>query len=120
MIEKLMTQAQVFASAWALVGSRFDQGGEIDNANAQKEDLRKMIADLVQTNTQLLIQLEAAKQTQQNAVPPQGLEDFDLNNLAASACAEALAYGVSENSFERLAKLVQKKVLEAVAKPVLQ
>ena len=33
---KIMEQAQVFASSWALVGSRFDSGFEIANAPEQK------------------------------------------------------------------------------------
>lgn len=38
-----MVQAQVYASAWSLVGSRFDNGGELANAQAQKAELRAMI-----------------------------------------------------------------------------
>jgi len=43
-IDKVMTQAKVFASAWSLVGSRFDQGGELENAEEQKRELRAMLA----------------------------------------------------------------------------
>lgn len=48
-VRQVMEQAQVFASAWALVGSRFDNGGEMDNATAEKEHLRKMISVLPAT-----------------------------------------------------------------------
>jgi DNA relaxase NicK len=42
-IDILMTQAQVFASAWALVGSRFDAGNCMKEAEEAKEELRTMI-----------------------------------------------------------------------------
>ncbi|MBO1856822.1 hypothetical protein J4G52_25110 [Burkholderia cenocepacia] len=45
-IDVTMTQAQVFASAWSLVGSRFDNGGELANAEQQKADLRTMLEGL--------------------------------------------------------------------------
>jgi hypothetical protein len=44
---EIMEQAQVFASSWSLVGSRFDNGDEIDNANEQKADLHKMVNALL-------------------------------------------------------------------------
>lgn len=43
---KIMEQAQVFASSWALVGSRFDSGFEIANAHEQKADLQTMVEEL--------------------------------------------------------------------------
>lgn len=42
-IDEIMSQAQVFASAWSLVGSRFDQGDELENAEAQKAELRALV-----------------------------------------------------------------------------
>lgn len=42
-VDSVMTQAQVFASAWALVGSRFDSGNEMENAEQQKKELRAML-----------------------------------------------------------------------------
>ncbi len=42
-IDEIMSQAQVFASAWSLVGSRFDQGDELANAQAQKAELRALV-----------------------------------------------------------------------------
>lgn len=40
---KVRKQAQVYASAWALVGSRFDQGAELENANHQGEELMRLV-----------------------------------------------------------------------------
>lgn len=42
-IDEIMGQAQVFASAWSLVGGRFDQGDELANAEAQKAELRALV-----------------------------------------------------------------------------
>ena len=39
----LMAQAQVFASAWSLVGTRFDSGDEIENAESQKAALESAL-----------------------------------------------------------------------------
>lgn len=38
-----MNQAQVFASAWALVGGRFDGGHAITDAEQAQEDLKGMV-----------------------------------------------------------------------------
>lgn len=42
-IETLMEQAQVFASAWSLVGGPFDSGNALENAEDAKEELREML-----------------------------------------------------------------------------
>lgn len=42
----IMEQAQVFASAWSLVGGRFDDGTGHDAAIAEKEELRRMLRTL--------------------------------------------------------------------------
>lgn len=42
-IETIMSQAQVFASAWALVGGRFDSGDGMELAEQEKQDLRTAI-----------------------------------------------------------------------------
>lgn len=45
-INAIMTQAQVFASAWALIGSRH-QGDELANAEEQRSQLRTMLANTI-------------------------------------------------------------------------
>ena len=45
--KEILEQAQVFASAWSLVGSRFDSGDAIDSANNEEERLGQMIDELV-------------------------------------------------------------------------
>ena len=42
-IDKIMYQAQVFASAWELVGTRFDEGGMLDRSNLEKDKLELLI-----------------------------------------------------------------------------
>ena len=44
-IDKIMEQAQVFASAWSLVGGRFDGGNAMDDAEVAKNELRQMVAE---------------------------------------------------------------------------
>jgi hypothetical protein len=46
--EQIMSQAQVFASAWALVGGRFDNGDMLETANEEKAELQAAIEALVQ------------------------------------------------------------------------
>lgn len=45
-VSDAMEQAQVFASAWSLVGGRFDDGSMIDTANEEKEALERMLTSL--------------------------------------------------------------------------
>jgi hypothetical protein len=42
--EAIMEQAQVFASAWSLVGGPFDYGGALETAEQEKENLRALLA----------------------------------------------------------------------------
>lgn len=41
--DKIMEQAQVFASCWSLVGGRFDNGEMSDTANEEKAELERMV-----------------------------------------------------------------------------
>jgi Lar family restriction alleviation protein len=43
-IDGIMEQAQVFASAWSLVGGPFDGGDMMETALAEKENLRALLA----------------------------------------------------------------------------
>ena len=45
-VDQIMEQAQVFASAWSLVGGRFDAGDGMENADAEKAELRTMVVSL--------------------------------------------------------------------------
>lgn len=47
-INAVMEQAQVFASAWSLVGGRFDFGNGLAEAEAAKEELRAMLVATAQ------------------------------------------------------------------------
>lgn len=42
-IESLMEQAQVYASAWSLVGGVFDNGDQLEVAKVEKEVLKDML-----------------------------------------------------------------------------
>lgn len=45
-VDGVMEQAQVFASAWALVGSRFVSGSGLEEAEQEKKDLRALVEAL--------------------------------------------------------------------------
>ncbi|MDU9399018.1 host nuclease inhibitor protein [Pseudomonas sp. zfem003] len=51
-IETIMDQAQVFASAWSLVGGPFDRGNQIQIAEQEKEALHEMLQEFC-SNTEL-------------------------------------------------------------------
>lgn len=53
-IDAVMEQAQVFASAWALVDGPFDNGNALENAEEAKAELREMLEDFF-SNTDLKI-----------------------------------------------------------------
>lgn len=44
-VDAVMEQAQVFASAWALVDGPFDSGNALENAEEAKAELREMLED---------------------------------------------------------------------------
>jgi hypothetical protein len=44
-VNAVMSQAQVFASTWSLVGGRFDDGSAYDQAEEAKQELRTMLAN---------------------------------------------------------------------------
>ena len=43
-VKNVMEQAQVFASAWALVGGPFDDGNALETAKEARDELRAMLA----------------------------------------------------------------------------
>lgn len=45
-LDQIMEQAQVFASAWSLVGGRFDSGNAMSDAEDAKAELRTMVRSL--------------------------------------------------------------------------
>ncbi|MDF3932110.1 host nuclease inhibitor protein [Pseudomonas citronellolis] len=52
-IDSIMQQAQVFASAWSVVGGPFDgDGGAMESAQDAKDELREMLEDFF-SNTEL-------------------------------------------------------------------
>ncbi len=44
-VNQLMEQAQVFASAWSLVGGKFDFGNALEEAEQAKTELRSMVVE---------------------------------------------------------------------------
>ena len=56
--EKIMEQAQVFASAWSVVGGPFDGGDAMEVATQEKDELRRMVAELVEERDALAAKLK--------------------------------------------------------------
>ena len=56
--DEIMAQAQVFASSWALVGSRFDSGDEMDRASGEKACLYGMVEALTKERDELRLQID--------------------------------------------------------------
>ena len=52
--ESVMEQVQIFASAWSLVGSPFDNGDALDNAHTEKADLSTMVGDVIHQRDEAL------------------------------------------------------------------
>lgn len=46
-IQQMMDQAQVFASAWSMVGGQFDFGNALEDAEQAREDMRGLVTTLV-------------------------------------------------------------------------
>lgn len=46
--EQLMSQAQVFASAWSLIDGPFGGESSLDDANDEKDELERMIDQLIE------------------------------------------------------------------------
>lgn len=67
-VAAIMAQAQVFASAWSLVGGQFDNGNQMADAEHEKDYLRIMIADQLATLQAKLEQAELALETDRFAV----------------------------------------------------
>lgn len=51
-VEQIMQQAQVFASAWALVGGPLDAGDQLEAAELEKDLLGAMVAHALEQGVQ--------------------------------------------------------------------
>lgn len=53
-IELLMIQAQVYASSWYLIGTRFDKGWTLADAETEKQRLRSMLGEILDVHMGML------------------------------------------------------------------
>ena len=53
-VDKVMEQAQVFASAWSLIGGQFDDGTMHEEALEAKKELRDLVQSVVDSNVKPL------------------------------------------------------------------
>jgi hypothetical protein len=58
-VDEAMVQAQVFASAWSLVGGTFDFGNALNDAEVEKQALRALIRDLLAAERQAALSSRA-------------------------------------------------------------
>lgn len=76
-VDQIMEQAQVFASAWALVGGRFDFGDALDDVHEAKEELREMVCSAI-----LALRPERVPMTDdQISLEAHNADDRDWNDL---------------------------------------
>lgn len=66
-IEKIMEQTQVYASAWSLVGGRFDAGDGLERAEEEKAVLAREVTAVVRERDALLAAIKAAREALQFA-----------------------------------------------------
>ena len=59
-VDEIMEQAQLFASTWALINSRFDNGDLLSIANDAKVELRVMVEAALSKQAAHVVELEAA------------------------------------------------------------
>lgn len=69
-VEQIMEQAQVFASAWSLVGGRFDFGNALNDAYEAKDELRALVARAI-----LALRPQAVPMTDADAVQVYGIKN---------------------------------------------
>lgn len=62
LIATIMAQAQVFASSWSIVGSRFEAENQLEQAEGEKKELRRMVLELIAERDALRGWKELAKQ----------------------------------------------------------
>ena len=77
-MQQIMEQAQVFASAWSLVGGRFDTGNALDDAEDAKAELRTMVRSLADLAAQSVRPITLA--AQQAEREPLTDEQIDARN----------------------------------------
>lgn len=80
--DQLMEQAQVFASAWSLVGGPFDQGLALEDAEAAKDKLREMIEDLLEQHSD---QVDSMAEAVQKLIDWHGRQTEQLETLLSAA-----------------------------------
>ena len=78
--ETLMAQAQVFASAWAIAGSRFDSGDGVEVAEQEKA----ILADMTRRLHARITELEAARFTYASEFAPTSDGDPDVSSIHAN------------------------------------
>lgn len=122
-----MEQAQVFASAWSLVGGQFDTGNGMDDAEEAKDDLRTLIqaladlaAETVRPCARAAQAAQPAPEAQQASEPAFTLpsDNFVWRRIAARIAEAGLQETVELNeAMHKLADDVIAAVLPTAKQP---
>lgn len=97
--QSIMDQAQVYASAWSMVGGPFDRGQALENAEEMSRELSTMIEAVFQQRDELLVALEKAaevfdfyaKHHASKTIPEEdkARNNYEHRNMCRSAIATA-------------------------------
>lgn len=107
LVDKLMEQAQIFASSWSMVGGPFDNGDGLANSNAMKAELRTMIRDAL-SSPPLSAPPEGWRQPKIDLreIAEQAGISMDLWDMGAASLAHSEGVeGVTRDHLERFASL---------------
>lgn len=86
-LDQIMEQAQVFASAWSLVGGKFDDGNGLSDAEDAKAELRTMVRSLAD------LAAETVRPAPSPAVAHATEYEQALSEMDGAACPRCLGSG---------------------------
>jgi hypothetical protein len=105
-MDQVMEQAQVFASAWSLVGGPFDSGSALDDANDAKDELRTMVRSLADLAAETVRPAQCAAVAHQQPLTDEQIavefvEDIsadDIHNFTRGFLAAERRYGITKDT----------------------
>ena len=83
-VDEIMEQAQLFASTWALINSRFDNGDLLSIANDAKVELRVMVEAALSKQAAHVAELEAALRGAREAIRKEISEEWECTSYHPS------------------------------------
>ena len=111
--ETLMAQAQVFASAWAIAGSKFDAGDGIKVANQEKANLAGMFLRLLTANDFLHAENESLRTGYDAA--RQEIESLKAKNLELERVCDATYVTQGADAYNHACSMMEQYQAEREA-----